>query len=134
MALGEHIWPIRASLGECKALAEVAAADWRNFLAHRTDPIISPRAASPSPLPTRTRTLVGMDRNLIKAAIAQIEMTISRTEVVISSQAARIMDLEQSWRRSDGAKEPLFTFEECQRARIAIRDSLQRSLLYAAWP
>jgi salicylate 1-O-methyltransferase len=37
MALREHIWPVRASSEEGKALAEVAAADWRDFLAHRAD-------------------------------------------------------------------------------------------------
>ena len=37
MALREHIWPVRASSDEGKALAEVAAADWRNFLAHRAE-------------------------------------------------------------------------------------------------
>jgi hypothetical protein len=37
MPLREHIWPVRASSGEGKALAEVAAADWENFLAHRAE-------------------------------------------------------------------------------------------------
>jgi SAM dependent carboxyl methyltransferase len=36
-ALREHIWPVRASSDEGKALAEVAAADWRNFLTHRAE-------------------------------------------------------------------------------------------------
>jgi hypothetical protein len=36
-ALREHIWPVRASSDEGEALAEVAAADWRNFLAHRAE-------------------------------------------------------------------------------------------------
>jgi hypothetical protein len=37
MPLREHIWPARASSDEGKALAEVAAVDWRNFLAHRAE-------------------------------------------------------------------------------------------------
>jgi hypothetical protein len=37
MALREHIWPVRASSDEGKALAEVAAADWRDFQAHRAE-------------------------------------------------------------------------------------------------
>ena len=37
MPLREHIWPARASPDEGKALAEIAAADWRNFLAHRAE-------------------------------------------------------------------------------------------------
>jgi hypothetical protein len=37
MALPEHIWPVRASSDEGRALAEVAEADWRNFLAHRAE-------------------------------------------------------------------------------------------------
>jgi hypothetical protein len=37
MALREHIWPARASSEEGKALAKVATADWRNFLAHRAE-------------------------------------------------------------------------------------------------
>ena len=36
-ALREHIWPALASSDESKALAKVAAADWRNFLAHPTE-------------------------------------------------------------------------------------------------
>jgi SAM dependent carboxyl methyltransferase len=37
MPLREHIWPARASPDEGKALAEVAAVDWQNFLAHRAE-------------------------------------------------------------------------------------------------
>jgi hypothetical protein len=37
MPLREHIWPALASSDESKALAQVAAADWRNFLAHRAE-------------------------------------------------------------------------------------------------
>jgi hypothetical protein len=37
MALREHIWPVRASSNEGKALADVATADWRNFLAYRAE-------------------------------------------------------------------------------------------------
>jgi hypothetical protein len=36
-ALREHIWPALASSDESKGLAKVAAADWRNFLAHPTE-------------------------------------------------------------------------------------------------
>jgi hypothetical protein len=37
MPLREHIGPARASSDEGEALAEVAAADWRRFLAHRAE-------------------------------------------------------------------------------------------------
>lgn len=37
VALGAHIWPVSAAPDEAQALAEVAAADWRNFLAHRAE-------------------------------------------------------------------------------------------------
>lgn len=35
MALAAHIWPIAAAPDEAEALAAIAAADWRTFLAHR---------------------------------------------------------------------------------------------------
>lgn len=37
MALREHIWPVCGSPDEGEALAEVAAKDWRNFLAYRAE-------------------------------------------------------------------------------------------------
>ncbi len=40
LALREHIWPVCAAPDEAKALAEVAAADWHNFLAHRAAELI----------------------------------------------------------------------------------------------
>ena len=40
MPLREHIWPARAALDEAEALAEVAAADWKNFLAHRAEELM----------------------------------------------------------------------------------------------
>jgi hypothetical protein len=41
MPLREHIWPARASPDEGKALAQVAAVDWQNFLAHRAEELTS---------------------------------------------------------------------------------------------
>ena len=40
MALRAHIWPARAAPDEGKALAKVAAADWRAFLTHRAEELI----------------------------------------------------------------------------------------------
>ncbi len=40
LALDSHIWPISAAPGEAGALAEVSAADWRNFLAHRAEELV----------------------------------------------------------------------------------------------
>jgi hypothetical protein len=40
MPLRAHIWPARAAPDEGEALAEVAAADWRNFLAHRAEELM----------------------------------------------------------------------------------------------
>jgi cyclopropane-fatty-acyl-phospholipid synthase len=37
LTLGAHIWPVAATQDENRALAAVAAADWRNFLRHRTE-------------------------------------------------------------------------------------------------
>ena len=37
VAVRDHIWPIRASSDEGKALAAVAAEDWRRFLTHRSE-------------------------------------------------------------------------------------------------
>jgi hypothetical protein len=41
VALHAHIWPVFAAPDEAKALAEVGATDWRNFLAHRTEELVS---------------------------------------------------------------------------------------------
>jgi S-adenosylmethionine-dependent carboxyl methyltransferase len=40
IALRAHIWPIAAAPDEAKSLAEVAATDWRNFLAHRAEELV----------------------------------------------------------------------------------------------
>jgi hypothetical protein len=40
VALGDHIWPVLAAPDEAKALAEVAAEDWRNFLASRAEELV----------------------------------------------------------------------------------------------
>jgi hypothetical protein len=40
IALRAHIWPACAAPDEGKALAKVAAADWRNFLTHRAEELI----------------------------------------------------------------------------------------------
>jgi hypothetical protein len=40
LALGPHIWPVSAAPDEAKALADVAAADWRHFLAHRAEELV----------------------------------------------------------------------------------------------
>ena len=38
--LHAHIWPVSVAPDEAKALAEVAASDWRNFLAHRAEELV----------------------------------------------------------------------------------------------
>ena len=40
LALRAHIWPVRAAPDEANALAQVAAVDWRNFLAHRARELV----------------------------------------------------------------------------------------------
>ncbi|MEP9380641.1 hypothetical protein ABLE91_28415 [Aquabacter sp. CN5-332] len=40
LALAVHIWPIFATTDEARALAKVAAADWKNFLAHRARELV----------------------------------------------------------------------------------------------
>ena len=40
MPLRAHIWPVSAVPDEAKALAEVAATDWRNFLTHRAEELV----------------------------------------------------------------------------------------------
>lgn len=40
LTLGTHIWPVLTSPDEDKALAAVAAADWRNFLTHRAEELL----------------------------------------------------------------------------------------------
>jgi hypothetical protein len=40
LALRAHIWPVFAAPDEARALAELAAVDWRNFLAHRAEELV----------------------------------------------------------------------------------------------
>ncbi len=68
--------------------------------------------------------LSGMNRDFLEIALVQVERHITRGEVILACQRARVAASERIGRNVALSKECLYLFEHCQRLHLADRDRL----------